>query len=645
MDGDRAVYEFGDFRLDTREKELRRVSGEVLAIPPKAFELLVFFVENPGRLLEKNVLMDRVWADSFVEEGNLKIHVHTLRKVLNENGKEFIQTVPRRGYRFNAEVRSPSSGEMVVERITRSELVVERRETESSDTLSLSHQKQGSRRTALLAGLAIMLAIGAGTYFGVIRPRTNPNAVTATAPPATIAVLPFKNLTGNRDDDFLSVGLADTLIVKLSGMHGLVVRPTSSVLSYASTEKTPQKAASELKVEALLNGTIQRVDDRIRISLQLTSSADNHVVWTGSFEEQDKDLFKFQDAFATDIADAFQQKVTAEELAALKRFDTTNPEAYRLYLTARYYFSQYTGDSLQRAIDLFQQAIKLDDHYALAYAGIGESYMILGESTISVILPEEAYQKAIDATRKALELDPDLANAHAVLGNIQVKHNWDIPESERSYRRAIELNPNYSRAHNLLAWTLIRQSRFTEAEAELRRASDLDPTSPENAGGGGYVSFFAGDYNKAILQFKDAVDQDKNVWGSHMNLWRALHHAGRYDDAMVEIAACEKIAGPGIPVTEMAKGRTLALQGKNKEAREIMNKLMARKEKGEYISPLFLADLASDLNDDDAVFHWLDECFTERNDYMTSLAIAPEFAKYHDDPRFQQLLTRVVPLA
>jgi len=641
MDRVKTLYEFGDFQLDTGEKELRHSSGEILAVPPKAFDLLVFFLENPGRLLEKTELMNSVWADSFVEEGNLKIHVHTLRKVLHQYGKEFIETVPRRGYRFNADIRDSAGVGMVVEKITRSKLVVERKEADTGNSLSLSNATTRTRGAFLLTGLAVSLILGAAIYFWIIRPR---NTVTAVPRPTTIAVLPFRNLTGNKSDDFLSIGLTDALTMKLSGLRGLIVRPTSSVLSYASRQETPQKVASELKVEAFLDGTIQRLGDRIRVSLQLVSSADDHVVWTGSFEEQDEDLFKFQDAFSTDIADAFQYKVSSDELATLKRLDTTNPEAYRLYLTARYYFSQYTGDSLQRAIDLYQQAITLDDRYALAYAGIGESYMVLGESTISAMLPDEAYRHAIEPTQKALELDPDLANAYSVLGNIQAKHTWDIPGSERSYRRAIELNPNYADVHDLLAWTLIRESRFEDADAEFRRATELDPSSVMNAGGVGYASFFAGDYNKAILQFQDAVDRDKNFWGAHMNLWRALHHAGRYDEAMVEITACEKIAGPGIPVTEMAKGRTLALQGKVKEAREILNKLVARKEKGEYISPLFLAILAADLNDRDAVFHWLDECFVERNDYMPLLSFAPEFTKYRDDPHFSDLLDQIKPL-
>ncbi len=639
MSSENPVYEFGEFRLDVAEKQLRRASGEVLTIPPKAFELLVFLVENPRHLLEKNELMDKVWADSFVEEGNLKIHIHTLRKVLNENETEFIETIPRRGYRFNADVNRIDNGGLIVEKLTQSRLVIE--QTTSDGTAALTGARSWRRIVVVGLGVAVLITVASLVYFGFLRPRTNATAIPANIKPTAIAVLPFKNLTKDGRDEFLSVGLTDALISKLSGVHYLVVRPTSSVLGYALSQDSPQKIGGALKVEALLDGTIQRVDDRLRISLQLISSSDNHVVWAGSFEEQDKDLFKFQDAFSEDITNALQYKISREELAALKRLNTADPEAYRLYLKARYFASQAKTDGLIKAIDLFQQAAKLDDRYALAYTGIGQSYMLLGESTISAILPGDAYDKAIEATRKALEIDPNLPEAYAVLGNTQAKHLWDLRGSEDSYRRAIGLNPNFARAHHLLAWTLIRQGRFEEADNEFRTSTALDPTSLENAIAIGYPAFFAGDYDRAISLFQEGVDFEKNFWGGHMNLWRALHHAGRHEEAWTEVLDAERLYGSELPVIEMAKGRCLALQGKTKEARAVLDKLVKRRTDGEYISPLFLAILCADLSDTDAVFQYLDECIKERNDYMPFMTFAPEFTKYHDDPRFAEIQRRI----
>ena len=633
-ESEKPIYEFGDFCLDVGEKQLRRSNGEVITIPPKAFELLVILVENPQHLLEKTELMDRVWSNSFVEEGNLKIQVHTLRKVLNETGTEYIETIPRRGYRFNAEVKNRQDGELIVEKLTQSRLVID------EAVISRGALRYGIAAVVLLG----LVSLGIYLYIKAVKPNSARGVAAANVRPTSIAVLPLRNLTQDARDEFLSLGLADALIMKLSGISSLIVRPTSSIIPLTASSETPQKVGERLKVEALLEGTIQRVDDRLRISLQLISAADSRVIWAKSFDERDLDVFKFQDAFSEEIATALQQRVSPTDLSSLKKLDTSDPEAFRLYLNARYFFCQGKGDSMQRAIELYQKAIERDNNYALAYAGIGEAYMVLGDSGFGTIKPIDAYRNAIEPTRRSLELDPDLANSLAVMGNIEAKHEWNITASEDYYRRAIAVNPNYARAYNLLAWTLIRQGRFADAEIEFKASMAVDPSSLETAADRGYPAFFAGDYEKAIQQFQEGVERDTGFWGSHMNLWRALQHAGRYDQAWGEIMAAEKIAGPGIPVAEMAKGRTLARQGKTSEARSILAQLVARKEKGEYISPLFLAILSADLGDTEDVFRRLDECFAERNDYMPFLAFAPEFTQFHSDPRFSGLLARVKPL-
>ncbi len=634
------IYEFGEFRLDSAEKQLRRTTGEVVTIPPKAFELLQFLVQNPRHLLEKNEIMDKVWTDSFVEEGNLKLHIHTLRKILNESGNEFIETIPRRGYRFNADVAAVPDV-LVVEKFTRSRLVVE--QTESSGATVPT-----SRRTRLNAVVLALILVGLAAggslfYFGVLRPRTIAPAVSAAKQkPVTIAVLPLKNLTGDSRDDFLSVGLADALITRLSGIRQLVVRPTSSVLTFSSGSEAPQKVGQTLRVDSVLNGTIQRVDGRIRVSVQLTGTADERVLWAGNFEAPEGDLFKFQDAFSDEIASSLQLNISNTDIARLEHRKTSSSDAYRLYLNARSNFASGKASGMEKAIDLYRQAVAIDPQFAMAWAGIGECYMVLGDSTFGLIKPGEAYDNAIESVQKALEIDPDLPEALAILGNIQAKHLWDISASERSYRRAIELNPNYARAHTLLAWTLIRQSRFDEADTEFQRAGELDPTSLEIAAESGYPAFFAGDYERAIQIFRDAVARQENFWGSHMVLWRGLHHAGLNDASVAEIDAAEKLSGPGVAVIEMARARTDAALGKTDEARKIVNGLIARRQKGDkYVSPLFIAVVAADLNDADLAFKYLDASLGERNDYMPFLSFAPEFARLHSDPRFADLIAKV----
>jgi DNA-binding winged helix-turn-helix (wHTH) protein/TolB-like protein/cytochrome c-type biogenesis protein CcmH/NrfG len=639
---EKQIYEFGAFCLDTGEKQLRRISGEVLPLPPKAFDLLRFLVENNGRLLDKNELLDGVWADSFVEEGNLKLNVHTLRKVLDESGEKFIETIPRRGYRFNADVKSLRSNELIVEKITHSKLVV--KESDYSEKLpQLAGQSKTKNYLRFSLLLTVIFAVSGLAYFVLLRPKADASKIVANNKLTTIAVLPFKNLTKDTKDDFLSVGLTDALITKLSSVNNLAVRPTSAVLPFAASQDTPQKIGENLKVETVLDGTIQRVNDRLRVSLQLINISTNQVLWAGNFDEDEQNLLKFQDAFSRNIMDALRFKLSGEQQTELAHRDTENPEVYRLYLTARYFFSQNRGDSIVKAVELYEQAVKLDDRYALAYIGIGESYMTLGESAFGAIPPAEAYQKATAAAQKALAINPNLAEAYMILGNAQIKHEWNIEAGDSLYRKAIALNPNFARVHLLLAWNLMRQSRFEEAEVEMRRAAELNPTSLEIAAESGYPAFFAGDYNKAILLFGQAVEFDKNLISARLSLCRALQHAGRYDEAWKEVEAVEKNIGRGIPLIEMVRGRTLALQGKTAEAREIYDTLVSRKQKGEYISPLYLAILAADMNDREAVFGWLDESYKERNDYLLQLSYAPEFTRFHDDPRFQELLAKIKP--
>jgi DNA-binding winged helix-turn-helix (wHTH) protein/TolB-like protein/Flp pilus assembly protein TadD len=643
VSGEKQIYEFGAFCLDTGEKQLRRASGEVLPLPPKAFDLLLFLVENNGRLLGKNELLDTVWADSFVEEGNLKLNIHTLRKVFDESGEKFIETIPRRGYRFNADVRALRSTELIVEKTTRSKLIIEETD-ETEKPLQLSKQRQIKSYFQFALFLTAILTFGGLAYFAFReRPKPAVSNLAGTNKLTTIAVLPLKNLTKDKNDEFLSVGLTDALITKLSSINNLAVRPTSAVLPFVASQDSPQKIGEMLKVETVLDGTIQRVDNRLRVSLQLINTSTNQVLWAGSFEEQDQNLFKFQDAFSQNISDALRFKLSGEQQTELARRDTENPEAYRLYLTARYFFSQNRGDSIKKAVELYEQAIKLDDRYALAYTGVGESYMTLGESAFGAIPPAEAYQKATAAVQKALALNPNSAEAYMILGNAQIKHEWNIEAGDIAYRKTIALNPNFARVHLLLAWNLMRQSRFEEAETEVRRAAELNPTSLEIAAESGYPAFFAGNYDKAILQFRQAVEFDKNSISARLNLCRALQHAGRFGEAWTELEAVEKNIGRGIPVIELVRGRILASQGKRAEAQKIYDTLISRKQKGDYISPIYLAILAADMNDREAVFEWLNKSYEERNDYLLQLSYAPEFTSFHDDPRFQELLAKIKP--
>ena len=499
--------------------------------------------------------------------------------------------------------------------------------------------------TALTAILFLFVAAIAASwgYFLWRSPHDKkaPQIVSTTSS-RTIAVLPLKNLSTEKGDEFLSIGLTDALITRLGNIRALAVRPTSTVLSFtADNGLTAQQVGEKLKVENILEGTIERVAEKLRVSLRLIKTKDGSVVWTGTFSEDPSAGFKIQGSISQRVADAMQIQMAGDEREKLARGETANPEAFRLYLKARYFWSKRTPDDLRRAVDLFEQSARLDPRFAQAFAGIASCYTLLGGSDFSAISPAEGAAKARAAASKAIDLDPNLAEPQAVLGSVEMNYDWNAVAGEQSFRRAIEINPNNPTAHQWLGWCLIAGSRFTEAEAEFRLARELDPTSLIIANDSCEPAFFAGDYEAAIRQLKQVLETDKNFAGAHVALWRALHEAGRYDEARAEIDAVEALVGRDIPILLMARGRTLAMSGRPDEARKILSSLSERKQKGEYISPLYIAMIAAELDDRDATFLWLDEAFAERSDYLVYLPIAPEFNRLHNDPRFQHLVRRV----
>jgi len=531
MESDKPIYEFGDFHLDLGEKQLRRASGEVITIPPKAFELLVILVENPQHLLEKTELMDKVWADSFVEEGNLKIHVHTLRKVLNENGTEYIETIPRRGYRFSAPVRDLRDGDLVVEKITESRLVIEQNLPNSSP----------SRRRLALAFLlpALVLVAGAFLYFEVIRPRTNVAAVASVKSPASIAVLPFKNLTQDGRDEFLGVGLADNLIMRLSGLRDLAVRPTSSVLKLSGTA---EESAEKLRVDNLVEGTIQRVGDRLRISVQLIQTKDQKILWAKTFDEAGIDLIKTQDSIAGEVARSLFADLAIADSTAITKRETSDPKAYEAYLKGRFFWNKRTVEDLSRAVGYFDQATQIDPQFSLAYAGLADAYQLLAE--YGGIDPIQAITKARAASGKALSLNEASAEAHSSLGYTLAFFEWNFRDAEAEFKRAIELNPNYPTARQWYCEYLIVYGRFDEAMVEIRKAEELDPTSPIIQTDIAAIYYLSRQNDKAIEQAKKTLEIDPKFAYAYAYQWIAYEQSGQIDKAYESIIALDGVLYP-----------------------------------------------------------------------------------------------------
>ncbi|MDQ3257540.1 MAG: hypothetical protein M3R15_27260, partial [Acidobacteriota bacterium] len=451
-----------------------------------------------------------MWSDSFVEESNLSNNIHVLRKVLGGGAKDhtFIETVPRHGYRFVANVREVQAIDvqasevqehdpsLVLHQRTRGRMVVVEEEQESPRhqaeppppevNASLSPSFAAARRPRMLGHRATVLSVilivvtaAAGSYVWMSREKSRVAAAGAGRT-KSIAVLPFKTLGAQSNDDVhLGLGMTDATITKLSTLNQFAIRPTSAIFKYTDQSYDPLTAGMELGVEAVLSGTVQRSGDSVRVTVQLINVADGRSLWAERFDERFTSLFAVQDAISEQVAQALKLKLTSEEKKQLAKRYTDSVEAYQAYVRGIYFWNRRTEEGLRRGIEYFEQATRLDPNYALAYAGLADSYALVGVYRYTGIAPPaEAFQNAKAAAAKSLQLDDKIAEAHVAQALIKADHEWDLAGAESEYKQALMLNPKSATAHHRYSLFLIRRGRLDEATVESQRAMELDPLAP-----------------------------------------------------------------------------------------------------------------------------------------------------------------------
>jgi TolB-like protein/DNA-binding winged helix-turn-helix (wHTH) protein len=448
--------------------------NSVVDATPKALEILCVLVESGGKIVSKEEIIRRVWADSIVEEANLSHHIFRLRKALGETDEhKFIETVPKRGYRFVAELK----------------------ETEvKSPEPEVQNRRIGNRK--ILAGSAFALLLVLTGFLVYLFTRENAQTNAPETSYESIAVMPFQNESGNADIEYLSDGMTETLISSLSQIPKMNVKARSSVFRYKGKEVSTQTVGTELNVQAILNGrVVQRVDD-LTLFLTLVDAKTENQIWGKQYNRKLTNLIALQTEIARDVSDNLKTKLTGADQQKLVKNYTENAEAYRLYLKGLFYWNKFTGESLKKAADYFQQAIDIDNNYALAYSGLANSYSVLG--TNGHIPVKEAFPKVKSAAEKAVALDDQLPEAHMALGAFKFFQEWDFSSAEREFKRAMELDPNYAPPHELYGYLIRSQGRFDEALAEIRKAQELDPLGLIIAGDIGETLRLAGRTQEAI---------------------------------------------------------------------------------------------------------------------------------------------------
>jgi DNA-binding winged helix-turn-helix (wHTH) protein/TolB-like protein/Flp pilus assembly protein TadD len=643
-------YEFGPFRLDAAEGQLL-CAGREIPLTPKAFQLLQALVQNSGHVLDKDALIARVWADSFVEEKNLADNISILRKALGDDPKEprYIKTVPRRGYRFVAEVREivEDGQELLLRERERARFVIEEHDLEEEHELSPAQARalEATPRESLPATnllrrwirpalVVVALALTTGLTLGAYTFWKNRRG--GSAPLArSIAVLPFKPLLGGSADPALELGITDALITKLSNIRQVVVRPTNSVLKYSVEGQDLRVAGSELDVDMLLDGKVQRLGDRIRLSVQLVRASDGTPVWAEKFDEKFTDIFAVQDSISEKVASALALKLSGEERRGLSKRYTDNVEAYQLYLQGRYHWRKFKQDDLLTSINYFNAALKIDPNYALAYAGLANSYNVIN---IWGPLPaEEVLPKAREAAQKAVDLDPDLAPARVALGANKL-FAWDWDGARRELERAIELDPTMD-GYAPYGYYLHAMGRTEEALVQLRRVKALAPEWQIASNDVLWGLFYARHYDETIAESRQAIGLDPNEFGSYYLLGQAYAQKGRYSEAIASLEQGYEVASPDQKPRLLAeRGYVSALTGDKAKAAEAIGRL---KEKPIRLTPFLIAEIYAGLGDKDRTFVWLNKACDELVPFLWEVRVMPQFDSIRSDPRYAALLQRM----
>ena len=650
----RRIYEFGPFHLDANERLLLR-DGQPLALMPKAFDTLLLLVENSGRLLEKEELMRSVWPDTVVEENSLNRSISILRKTLGESSGQakYIETVPKHGYRFLASVAELNGDEpdLILEKHTSTEIITEEEEITESGKAELDDSFDREpltigaaskinfisalrRHSVAVLGTVAVTALAALIYLWT---TTRPGPAPSAAKVKSIAVLPFKNLGASGDDEHLGLGVTDTLITHLSSLREVVVRPTSAIIKYEGVEQDAVVAGRALRVDAVLEGSLQTVGNRIRVTVRLISSEDGSPIWAAKFDEKLENMLAVQDSMAEHVAGALSLNVTGVEKEHLTKHYTEDAEAYRLYSKGRYFWNKRTEEGLNKAIGYFLQAIDRDQNYALAYAGLADCYALL--TYHSQIPREETFAKATAAATKALGIDDNIAEAHVSLGFIHAAYDWDMSAAEREYKRAIALNPNYATAHHWYAFCLLVLGRANEGIAVMKRAQEIDPLSVVIQADLAWAFYFMREYDQAVEQHLKAIEMDPSFAPAHNQLGQVYQQKGLLAEAIREIQIAMRLFGNSSDATTAmeALACTYGLLGKQDEARKIIVLLKRVPAK----NSVSIAAIYAGLGDKDQAFDWLERAYKERIPTMLDVKINPVWDSLRPDPRYGDLLRRM----
>jgi TolB-like protein/DNA-binding winged helix-turn-helix (wHTH) protein/Tfp pilus assembly protein PilF len=614
------IVRFGAFELDLHSRELRK-HGHRVRLVGQPVELLTCLLETPGEVVTREALQKRLWPDdTFVNfEHSLNAAVKRLRRALNDTAESprFVETLPRRGYRFIASMQE--------------EDVVERDHPPAAATVAddpeagMERQRRGSWTIA--AAVVLVVSIASAAWFE--RVRNGPSPI------RSLAVLPLENLSADPSQEYFSEGLTDELITELGQIKALRVISRTSVMTYEKVRKPLPDIARELAVDAIVEGTVLRSGKRVRVTAQLIQAASDKHLWAESYESDLGDALAIQQKVARSIANEIKIELTQHEKMVLALPKRVNPESHEAYLKGRYFWNKRTADGLQKAIGYFNQAVDIDPTYAPAYSGLADSYALLGDWEYGVLAPREAYPKAKAAAAKALELDSELAEAHISLAFALDGFDWDFEAGGREFRRGLELNPGYATGHQWYAGHLTLLGNNSEAINEMKKAESLDPLSLIISADLAEDFFIARRYEEGVDQIRKTMEMDPSFPMAHYQLGQSYLERRQYGQAVDEFRKAVALSG-GNPACLSGLGYATAVSGKKSEAEAILNDL---KNRPNAAGAPEMAVVYAGLDQRDEAIAWLEKSYEAR--FNPGVLRRPMFDPLRSDARFADLMRRV----
>jgi DNA-binding winged helix-turn-helix (wHTH) protein len=572
------IYEFGDFRVDAGRRQLLRMDGRTLPLTPKVFDTLLYLVQHADSVLEKEILMNAIWPDTTVEENNLTQSISALRRALGGN---------RNDHRY------------------------------------------------------IVTVSGRGYQFVAAVEKHNPPETVSAEPIKSLAVLPFQPLIPSERDASLELGMADTLITRLSCIRGLIMRPLNAVRKYADFNQDAQLAGRELGVDSVLQGSLQHSGSKVRVTVRLLNVSNGASLWAGTFDEEMSDIFALQDAISERVVQALALELSTDDRMRLTKRFTENTKAYRLYLNGRYYWWKSSPEEYSKSRDYFHRAVEEDPSYALGYCGLNSFYGFA--AAWGLLPPDDGWPKAEWAITKALNLDDNLAEAHLGLAALKMVYYLDWVGAEQEAKRAIELNPGFDEIHYMYSVYLLAVGRFDESISEGKRALACNPFSVRISQHLGQSFYCARRYDEAIRQFAKTLQLDSNYLSAHESFGDACEQKAQYHEAVAHWNKAMILAGDQELAVTLSS--VYAKEGFSSAVRAVatrkLERLKHRKDNGDYIPAMNFARAHLRAGDRVQALQYLKLACEERNVYSLMIGSDPLYDPLRTEQRFISLLQRM----